>query len=311
MTSKRSPELQAVFDLLERSSPYASIEQMNRLLAAQVRDYNARPQADLGRLSPDAMSQLLCGDWVSEGALRLNDGLSHEELVGAAILADTRMLLEYIRDEGPVTESAARNLPRAVVAALLPRLRMVAQRTDRDFAPTAHLNEGDVRWLPALRHLLMFGGLLARRKGLRITPRGRAMLSVERENELYALLFRTLFLELDLRALGGFDDHARLQGTVAFSFYQLRSAAREWASAKVLARTAWLESAKDPLTEWAAAANVDYRYFAFERRVLDPLAQFGLLERRIVSGQQPHEEDVEYRCAPLFDRFLRFEFESA
>jgi hypothetical protein len=44
--------------------------------------------------------------------------------------------------------------------------------------------------------------------------------------------------------------------------------------------------------------------------VLDPLAQFGLLESRLMPGEKWYERDIEYRCAPLFDRFLRFEFES-
>jgi len=194
MKNKQPPELQAVFDLFERSGPYASIEEANRLMAAQLREYNARPQADLGGLSPDVMAQLLYGDWVSQGALRLNEELTHEELAGAAILSDARLLLEYFRDEGPVKETAAQYLPRAVVAALLPHLRMRAlAQTLHDFPPSAHLNEADVRWLPDLRHVLIFGGLLVRRKGLRITPQGRAMLSPERKGKLYALLFRTLF----------------------------------------------------------------------------------------------------------------------
>jgi hypothetical protein len=311
MKNKQPPEVQAVFDLFERSGPYASIEEANRLMAAQVREYNARPQAELGGLSPDVMTQLLYGDWVSQGALRLNEELTHEELAGAAILADARLLLEYFRDEGPVKETAARYLPRAVVAALLPRLRMrVLAHAVHDFLPSAHLNEADVRWLPDLRHVLIFGGLLVRRKGLRITPRGRAMLPPEREGELYALLFRTLFQKFDLRALDNGDDHARLQGTVAYSFYRLRSVARKWTSSQVLARTAWLESARDPLSARDAAENYDFRYIAFRARVLDPLAQFGLLESRLMPGEKWYERDIEYRCAPLFDRLLRFEFES-
>ena len=310
MKNNQPPELQAVFDLFERSGPYTSMEEANRLMAAQVREYNARPQADLGGLSPDAMSQLLYGDWVSEGALRLNEELTHEELAGAAILADARLLLEYFRDEGPVKETAAQYLPRAVVAALLPRLRVHAlAHALEDCPPSAHLNEADVRWLPDLRYVLIFGGLLVRRKGLRITPLGRALLSPEREGELYALLFRTLFRKFDLRSLDNGDDHARLQGSVAYSFYRLRSVARKWTSSRVLARSAWLESARDPLSARHAAENYDFRYFAFRARVLDPLAQFGLLESRVMPGEK-YERDIEYRCAPLFDRFLRFEFES-
>lgn len=269
MTIKRSPELQAVFDAIERAGPYTSIEEVNRLLSAHMLDYNARAQPALGGLSPNAMSHLLYGDWVSQGALLLDEGLSHEDLAGVAILADARSLLEYVRDEGPVKETTARNLPRAVVAALLP-------------------------------HLRMSGG---------ITPRARALLSQERAGELYALLFRTLFRELDLRVLDYSGRHEKLQSTLPFSFYKLRSSARAWASAETLAQTAWLDSAKDPLTEWEAA-NVDFRHFSFQRRVLDPLVQFGLLECRQLPSEEPLRETTEYRCAPLFNRFMRFDFTS-
>ena len=309
MTMKRPPELQAIFDAIERVGPYTSIEEVNRLLQARMRDYNARAQPSLGGLSPNAMTQLLHGDWVSQGVLRLDEGLAYENLAGAAILADARTLLEYVRDEGPVKETAARYLPRAVVAALLPRLRMPGQpRIVFDVAAPPPLNEGDVLWLPALRHILMFGGLLARRKGLRITPRGRTLLSELRAGELYALLFRTLFRTLDLRSLGRTEGHEALQSTIAFSFHQLRSAAREWASAEALAQLAWLDGAKDPPTEWEVA-NVDFRYFTFQHRVLDPLVQFDLLESRFVPSDG-HLREREYRCAPLFGRFLRFEFKS-
>lgn len=311
MTNELPPEIEAMFDLLGREVAHSSDEELNRLMAMRVRDYNTRPQAELGGLSPDAMYQLLYGDWVSVGALRLNEELAHEELAGAAILADARVLLEYFRDEGPVKETAARYLPRAVVAALLPRLRMHAEaHVIHELLPNAHLNEADVRWLADLRYVLIFGGLLVRRKGLRITPLGRAILSLEREGELYALLFRTLFRKFDLRSLDNRDDHAQLQGSVAYSFYRLRTVARNWTSSRVLARTAWLESAMDPLSEREADENYDFRYFAFRARVLDPLAQFGLLESRLLPSEKWYDRDMEYHCAPLFDRFLRFGFVS-
>jgi hypothetical protein len=311
MNNELPAEILAMFDLLKREAAHTSNEELNQLMAKRVRDYNTRPQTELGGLSPDAMYQLLYGDWVSEGALRLNEKLTHEELAGAAILADARVLLEYFRDEGPVKETAAHFLPRAVVAAMHPRLRMHAQpHIFHDRPPRGQLKEGDVRWLPDLRYLLIFGGLLVRRKGLRITPLGRAILSPEREGELYALLFRTLFRKFDLRVLGSGDDHAGLQGTVAYSFYRLRAVARNWTSSQLLARTAWLESAKDPLSESEIEGRYDFRYIAFRLRVLDPLVQCGLLESRLARGEDPLDRDIEYRCAPLFDRFLKFKFTS-
>jgi hypothetical protein len=307
-SSKRPPELQSIFDELSRAGPFASIEEMNRLVAARTRDYNATPQAELGGLSPDEMSQLLYGDWASQGALRLNDALSLSDLRGAAILADARTLLDFVAHEGPLKETTAGNLPRAVVAALLPRLRMPAQRRIAvDIGEPPPLNEGDVSWLPALRHAMMFAGLLMRRKGLRIAPCGRELLPANRSGELFALLFRTVFRTLDLRVFDSDGRHRGLQSTIAYSFYKLGTVARDWVTSEALAEAAWLESAKDPPTEWESQ-NMDFRHYAFRHRVLEPLVQCGLLEDHVLPTEDRWKEVVEFRLTPLFDRFMRFEF---
>ncbi|MGH7603124.1 MAG: hypothetical protein ACRENK_03900 [Gemmatimonadaceae bacterium] len=300
--------MQRILDEVGRAAPFASIEEINRVLTARMHEYNATPQAALGGVSPDEMAQLLDGDWISTGALRPQP-LSVNELAGAPLLADARTLLDFVASEGPVKETAAHNLPRAVVARLLPRLRMPAQeRIAVDIGEPPPLNEGDVVWLPALRHTMMFGGLLMRRKGLRITARGRELLHPDRAGELYALLFLTFFRELDLRVFSADDRHADLQATIAYSFYKLRSGARDWRSAEALAETAWLASAKDPPTEWESH-NVDFRYYAFHHRVLGPLVQFGLLGERVLPAEERWKESTEFRVTTLYDRFLRFEFQ--
>ena len=121
---RRPPELQAIFDSLQQEGPFTSVADAQRQLDARLRDYNARPQADLCGLSPDVVAQLLEGDWAGTGALRLTDSLNLGDLVESAILADARTLLAYVSEQGPIRETATRSLPRAVVRALLPLLRM-------------------------------------------------------------------------------------------------------------------------------------------------------------------------------------------
>lgn len=60
-------------------------------------------------------------------------------------------------------------------------------------------------WLPELRHVLMFAGLLTRRKGFRTTTIGPDLLRDDRAGTLDALLFRTLFQRLDFGALDRCD----------------------------------------------------------------------------------------------------------
>jgi hypothetical protein len=309
-SSRRPPELPPILDEIGRAAPFASVEEINHVLAARTREYNASPQAALGGLSPDEMGQLLYGDWISQGALRLSHALTLNELVEAPVVADARTLLEFVANEGPVKETTAGNLTRAAVASLLPRLRMsVYRRGAADLRDPPPLNEGDLFWLPALRHSMLFGGLLMRRKGLRITSLGRELMGPNRAGELYALLFLAVFQKLDLRAFDADDAHPRLQSTIAYSFYKLRADARDWRSSEILAETAWLESAKDPPTE-LESQNVDFRHYAFRHRVLEPLVQFGLVEERVLPTEERWKESIEFRLTPLFDRFLRFEFHS-
>jgi len=293
-----------------RANPGASAEQINRQLARRMNAYNAAPQAALGGLSPDRMQQLLSGDWVASGALRLNGGLSLDELADAALFADARTLLSYVATDGPVRETAARNLPRATVAALFNQLRAPRGRRARYVDDGMRVrNEQDVLWLWPLRQCLLFAGLLTRRRGLRISRRGRELLEDDRAGELYALLFHTMFRTLNLALLSRDDRHAGLQSTVAYTFYKLRSEAREWTSSEALAESGWLESAKDPRTEWEAWGDADHRHYTLRHRVLDPLVEFGLLDDRGVPTGDRLMEKVEYRVTPLFGQFLRFQFE--
>lgn len=307
-SSDRPPELQAIIDEVMRLGEFASVDEINSHLAERTHDYNATPQADLGGLSPDQMSQLLYGDWTTTGALRLNETLGLAELRDVAILADARTLLQFIEANGPIKETQAKYLPPKVVAALMPQLRLPAEsRFAAAHGEPAPRKEADHLWLSALRQTLMFAGLIARRTGLRVTPKGRELLVDESAGELYALVFRTLFRGLDLRYFSGSNGHPGLQSTVPYSLLKLRTAARDWQTSEVLAEQAWLESAKDP----PSALDIEFedlRHYAFRQRVLEPLVQFGLLEYRELPSERRWDLPAEYRVTPLFDRFLRISF---
>jgi hypothetical protein len=309
MTHDRDPSIEDILDALADTGSFGSIEEAEREMAKRVREYNARPQAELGGLSPEQMIQLLNGDWKSFGALHLEEHLTLDDLAGAPMLTDARTLLEYFETEGPVKETAAHYLPRAVVKSLLPRLSTPRDmRISRNERPAPPVNEADVPWLPDLRDALLFGKLLVRRKGLRVTPLGRALRSPDRAGELYAHIFRTFFRVLDLRVLDNSDRHPGLQASIGYSLYKLGSVARRWKSAQDLAVEAWLESAKDPPIGEDMGFE-DLRFYTFQHRLLDPLVQFGLLDIRSVPHKRDGWTDSEYRCTPLFSRFLRFEFQ--
>lgn len=311
-TPPRPPGIQAIFDELASAPAFASLDEMNRHLARRMQEYNAKAQPELGGLSPLQMSQLLAGDWASTGALRVADDMSLDDLRDVAFLADARTLMRFVAEHAPVKLTAHGNLPRAAVATLVPQLRMLRDEDDEEqadspFPPPPIRNEGDVRRLVVLRHVLLFARILTKRKGLWLSKRGEQLLADGEAGALNALLFRTFFQSFDLRYLSGDNRHAGLQQTIAFSFHQLGQGGAEWVSAESLAERAWLESSRDPMSALELEFG-DMRHYAFQNRVLEPLVMFGLLERRRIRGAERRQYRAEYRRTVLFQRVLRFAF---
>ena len=304
----RPPGIQSILDELAKGPAFDSLDALNRHLARRMQDYNTQPQAELGALSPDQVAQLLAGDWTSIGALRVARDASLDVLHDVPFLADARTLLHFVADHAPVKLTTVGNLSRAAVAALVPQLRMLHDDQEATHLPAWPIrNEGDVRWLTILRHVLHFAKLLVRRKGLHLSKVGRELLDDAQAGALYALLFRTFFQQFDLRFMSADDRHPGLQSTIAYSFYQLGQVGGEWTSAESLAERAWLESAREPMNARDLEFG-DMRHYAFGLRVLEPLVMFGLLEGRPVPGAERWRYLTEYRRTALFARLLRFEF---
>jgi hypothetical protein len=310
MSRPPRPEgVQAILDDLSNGI-FSSTEAVNQHLARRMGEYNRTPQPELGGLSPDQTAQLLYGDWTSTGALRAVGNAPIEQLCEIPIVADARTILDFVAANTPVKLTPAGNLQRGAVAALVPRLRTSAENADLTGIDDARIrNEDDVRWLPIVRHVLLFAKLLTKRKGLVLTARGRALRADERAGDLFETLFRTFFRQFDLSYLYADHRHAGLQQTIAYSFYQLRRVDAEWISEKVLAERAWLASARDPMNAFELQYG-DMRDAAFRYRVLEPLVLFGLLERRLLPGVERWLPRAEFRRTALFDALLRFEFRS-
>ena len=169
------------------------------------------------------------------------------------------------------------------------------------------IDERDVPPLETLRYVLQFAKLIHKRKGFHISPAGRALLDDARRGELLALLFRTFFRDLDLRSLEGWDGDAGLQQTITYTFWRLRTEAKDWTSPAHLVETAWLEDVKDAVPLYDAQDPVRFRAGSLERRVLRPLITFGVLESRDLPSENRWRQPIEVRTTPLFDRLLRFE----
>ena len=84
------PELAAALERILAEGRPLSIEEVNARMQAEVRDYNARPQRELGGLSPDALYRLLEGDWRTTGPLRIAEDVPADLVRDVPFLADAR-----------------------------------------------------------------------------------------------------------------------------------------------------------------------------------------------------------------------------
>lgn len=312
--SKRPPpddDIQGIIDDLlagAQGRTFANLAEAQRFLDAQVQAHNARPQPELGGLTPNDAYELLHGDWENSGPLRVNASLTPDEIGDPEFLHNATVLLASLRDEGPAKATAAGNLARDVVLRLLPRLRWPEDYVVDIKSVRKNINEGDVNRLMTLRYVLEFAKLVHRRKGFRISPAGSAALDDARRGELLALLFRTFFRVHDLRNIDGLDRDAGLQGQLAFTLWKIRSEATGWVKPARLVDVAWLESAKDALASDANEMSLHWREWIFLMRVIDPLVSFGLMESRKLPPRSRWDRPIEVRKTALYDRLLEFRF---
>jgi hypothetical protein len=286
-------------------NPYATLEELNAALQERASTINLRPQRDLGGLSPEQMQRLLSADWETRGgAIRLHAALTLEELAPSHTLHNTRVFLRYLEEHGAIKATAADNLPRAAVAALVERMRWPAGYVDELHAINKVLNEQDVFSLHVLRVTLELAGLIKRRKAsFSLTRRGAQLLADERAGELFALLFRTTFRRFNLAYLDAIAPVPEFQSTLPFSLFRLAQVAEQWKRPEELSGEVVLPFVRARLP---ATPSFDEAALMLELRLLEPLEGFGVLEKRAVPTRGRIRPIFAYRKTRLYDRFLRF-----
>jgi hypothetical protein len=156
-----------------------------------------------------------------------------------------------------------------------------------------------------VRLLAEYGKLVARRnKRFTVTKLGRELLAAERAGELFRRLFLTYFRTLDLSYLIHVREQPAIQATQAITLWRLGQVARSGRPAKgiaaqilpprVLAQIAYEQQSEYDTPDFFVAAYV-----------LEPLRDFGLLERQRESEWRLGEKDT-VRVTPLFRWFVGF-----
>lgn len=304
-TAGSPPEVQRILAELARGE-FADLAEAQAFLERRLMEYNTRPQAVLGGLSPLAAFELMDGDWVTSGPLRLNTALAVADVLPADIFVNARTLLTAAAEAGSIKATAAGNLNRRFVREMLEACRWPARFVQSVWRVNKVVNERDVLPLHVLRLVLDLAGLLKRRKGaFTATGRGRKLLEEERAGDLYSVLFLTFFQRFNLGYLDRLPEVPGLQATVAFTLYRLRDACTSWVRPEALTEAVVLESVREEIPVHPMFDPAD---LVLETRILTPLVTFGLLERRDLEPGPLYHRPFEVRKTTLYDRFLRFEW---
>ncbi len=286
-----------------------SLDELESRLAEAADAYNRRPQPELGGLAPCQLHRLLTADWAEPGGpLELDRSLRLPELEGARVLANARIALGALARSGGTRATAAGNLNRRFVAEMVEAMVWPPGQREDLYRYNKVVNEADAWPLHLVRVLLDLAGLVRRRKGaFRITRRGEALLPDEQAGELYALLFRTRFRDMNLAYMTRGPEAPGLQHAVAYSLYRFAQLGDRWKLAEELVDDVLLPEVRD---EIPPSEFFDLSELLLKTRVLMPLESFGLAAERRLPGDDPLTAPRQYRKTPLYDRFLRFNLDA-
>ena len=296
-------------DVLDELGPDVSEQELlaalNVRMAEQVDAYNAAPQPELGGLSPIQVQRLMQSTWDDPNdAFYVRSDLPALHFNDSALVHNARTLLGWAVEENglPLTETGNLNLK--TVARAMEALRFqpgyiefltkYAKRTLEDQVPALQLQ----------RITLELAGLLRRRGRLLKAPtEAKRLLEPAHTGELAALLFRTFFRKLNLELADRMGGWPEFQHGVAFSIYQFARHTHEFSAPEDLVDVLLLPHALDRAP---VMPTHDWTPWALYHRLLEPLAHFGLAERRAVPGVLETISDWHYRRTRLCDEFLQF-----
>ncbi|MDP2182399.1 MAG: plasmid pRiA4b ORF-3 family protein [Actinomycetota bacterium] len=240
----------------------------------------------------------------AEGVLRTDTALGLEPLAGSRTLVNARTLLAALVEQPAKVTTELKNLTRAFVKRMTEEMSWPPGYVEQVWRHNRVLDETDVPRLFILRHLMEVAGLVNRRKGaFHATRLGKRLLAPERAGELFDLLLRTYLGRLNWAFVDVGPEDRAMQSYCVHALWTIRRLAAKGATADeitssvAVSNTVWLEGRPWP----GGPGNLR---IAVQRRLLEPLWDFGLLARE-------HEDQGEgpplWRVTPLFDAAIRFE----
>ncbi len=285
---------------IERRRP-RSIEEANRIAAEVSQRYNRTSQRELGGMSPEQAYSLTQPGWMDK-AVTLNDRLTLQDLSGSPLFQNARSLLLTVQELGAVKSTATGAFNRKFAARMFEEFAVAAPIREMTLRHNKVLNQNDVPFLELYRHLLPQAGLLLFRKGeFRLVKRTNTLLTESSAGDLFRLLFRTLFLRINLEALDRLPEAPQVQHTIGFSLYQMSRMAESWIELADIAPSLLLPTILRslPVLSWSQDASLNY----VRSRILRPLKDFGLIE---YESDYPWNSPERVRKSGLFNQFIQF-----
>lgn len=268
----------------------------------QIREWLGDIEPAWARLGPARLSAL-CGEPGRDpGVVRLASDLSEAEAAVSETATNVVKLVRCAAASGGLKLTATGNLARAVVIELCAALEWRDDNLRIIFEISKAVNEGDFPPLHFVRIVAQEAGLLRKLRGkLIVTKLGRGLLDGKHSPWLQARLFHAAFWRVNLAYFDRAAHPSWPQSHIGVVLWSLSACADDWHSEERLLRLCTL-----PDLDVIAMPPV-FALAAFDWRVLQPLVQFGLMERRDEATDGRFKRDSTYRKSALFDRFLTFD----
>jgi len=240
------------------------------------------------------------------GPLRLNRQLLIADLENADFFQNTRQFLIALQEQGHTAATATGNLNRVFVRHMLDRVALSALERKTILLVNKVLNEQDLWVLHLSRVVSEAAGLVASRsKVFKPTKAGSALLAEEHAGELYHRLFIAYFRKFNLH----YDFHVRdvpgIQQSMAAILWRVGDMLEDWRPVRGLTPQLLLPRVLQQLRE-AMVSPYDKEEWILSGYVLEPLRDFGLIEKRSKSDWPTITEKDSVRVTRLWKKFISF-----
>ncbi len=266
------------------------------------------PHQPSTQLSASQMLRLMKASVRDASVVRVRTDLPPSGYDMSEFLANARIMLRAIQEDPPKATKTLGNLERKFVRKVY--FEMEWPEAYRELG--AHLkafDEEQVLGVHVIRVVLELAKLVKKRKGrFHVTALAADLLQETRTGELYELLFRTYFGTFNLSYVSRLlPERLSLQTHVVDILWYLASLGQEPFSTEELAHL-WPELVSEFSSHrwWPAEGAFSY---ALTAQIIDPLRQFGLVERL---GVHAIEDTLGYslppwRPTPLFAQVIEID----